>query len=300
MQRSLLFVLIAIACAHTLAYAAPAERPAPVNVTPEWLAGRLQDPKLVVLHVASLRDDYTREHIPGARFLWPTWFAVTTPDAGYELALVDSLTAVLRRLGVSKDSEIVLYHVLGDVVGTARMYVTLDYLGMGDRTKILDGGLPAWKAAGQPVTKEEPKYAPGTFVPAVRKDVVVNLETMRSRYQSEGTKVIDARSPQEYNAPDRPTIVRGGHIPGAVNIPYTALFDSLDRYQPLDSIAVKFEKVGAKPGSDVIVYCNSGRTASPLYIAAKMLGYKVHLYDGSFQEWSRKEDLPVETTKPKK
>jgi thiosulfate/3-mercaptopyruvate sulfurtransferase len=301
LHRSLLAILVVMVFAGECArFAAAAERPAPVTVTPEWLAGRLQDPKLVVLHVASLRDDYTREHIPGARFLWPTWFAVTTPDLGYELASVDSLTAVLRRLGVSNDSEIVLYHVLGDVAGTARMYVTLDYLGMGDRTKILDGGLPAWKAAGQPVTKEKPNYTAGTFVPAVRKDVVVNLDTMRSRYHSEGTKLLDARSPQAYNADKGEGVFRGGHIPGAVNIPYTALFDSLDRYHPLDSIAVKFEKAGVKPGSDVIVYCGSGRTASPMYIAAKMLGFNVRLYDGSFQEWSRKEDLPVEQTKVKK
>ena len=173
-------------------------------------------------------------------------------------------------------------------------------LGAVGTLKILDGGLPAWKAAGQPVTKDEPKYAPGTFVPAVRKDVVMHLDTMRSRYHSEGTKVIDARSPQAYNAEKGEGVFRGGHIPGAVNIPYTALFDSLDRYQPLDSIAAKFEKAGVKPGNDVIVYCGSGRTASPMYIAAKMLGFNVRLYDGSFQEWSRKEDLPVEQTKPKK
>jgi thiosulfate/3-mercaptopyruvate sulfurtransferase len=180
------------------------------------------------------------------------------------------------------------------------MYITLDYLGMGDRTKILDGGLPAWKAAGQPVTKEEPRFAAGTFVPEVRKDVVVTLDTMRSRYHADGTKLIDARSPQAFNAVKGEGVVRGGHIPGAVNIPYTALFDTLDRYQPLDSIAAKFEKAGVKQGTDVIVYCGSGRTASPMYIAAKMLGFNVRLYDGSFQEWSRKEDLPVEQTKPKK
>ena len=299
MRRFLLTLIITIACAGACTRAATAERPAPITVTPEWLAGHLQDPKLVVLHIASLRDDYTREHIPGARFLWPTWLAVSTPDLGYELAPVDSLAAVLRRLGVSNDSEVVLCHVLGDVAGTARMYVTLDYLGMGDRAKILDGGLAAWKAAGRPVTKDEPKYAPGTFVPNVRKDVVLHLDTVRSRYGSPEIQMLDARSPQAYNAIDGEGVFRGGHIPGAMNIPYTALFDSLDRYQPLDSLAAKFEKAGVKPGSEIIAYCNSGRTASPAYVAAKMLGYNVHLYDGSFQEWSRKEDLPVENTKAK-
>jgi thiosulfate/3-mercaptopyruvate sulfurtransferase len=296
-MRAFLMTLI---LAGGLATAAAAEQSAQILVTPQWVSERLADPKLVVLHVASVRDDYTREHIQGARFLWPTWLAVSTPDFVYELPPVDSLAAVLKRLGVSNDSEIVLYHVLGDVAGTARMYVTLDYLGMGDRTHILDGGLPAWKAAGMPVSKEEPKHAPGTFVPHLRKDAVVHFDTMRTRYQSEGTQVVDARSPQEYNAPERPTAVRGGHIPGAINIPYTSLLDSLDRYQPLDTLAARFAKAGVKPGSEIIAYCNSGRTASPVYIAAKMLGYNVRLYDGSFQEWSRKEDVPVESTKPKK
>ncbi len=291
----LIYVLIAI-CAG----AASADRPAPISVSPAWLSDHLKDPKLVVLHVASMRDDYTREHIPGARFLWPLWLVVTTPDLGFEMTAPDSLAAVLRRLGVSNDSEVVLCHVLGDVAGTARVYVTLDYLGMGERTKILDGGLTAWKAAGNPVTSEEPEFAPGMFVPKVRGDLIVHLDTMRTRYSSPGVQVLDARSRQEYNLADGPSVVRGGHIPGAINMPYVSLFDSLDRYQPLDSLAAKFAKAGVKPGSEIITYCNSGRTASPVYVAAKMLGFDVRLYDGSFQEWSRKEDLPVENTKPAK
>ena len=288
-------VAVAVACA-----AQTAEQPAQILVTPQWVAERLGDPKLVVLHVASVRDDHIREHIAGARYLWPTWFAVSTPSAVYELPPVDSLTAALRRLGVSNESEIVLYHVLGDVASTARMYVTLDYLGMGDRTRILDGGLPAWKAAGYPVTKDIASYAPGNFTPHLDKDAIVHFDTMRSRYRSEGTQVIDARGPKEYNAPDGPTVVRGGHIPGALNIPFTSLLDSLDRYQPLDTLAARFAKAGVKPGSQLIAYCNSGRTASPVYVAAKLLGYNVRLYDGSFFEWSRREDVPVEITKPKK
>jgi thiosulfate/3-mercaptopyruvate sulfurtransferase len=247
-----------------------------------------------------MRDDYTREHIPGARFLWPSWLVVTTPDLGFEMTPPDSLAAVMRRLGVSNDSEIVLCHVLGDVAGTARVYVTLDYLGMGGPTKILDGGLAAWKAAGNPVTTVEPNVVPGTFVPNVRGDLIMHLDAMRTRYSSPGVQVIDARSRQDYNLADGPSVVRGGHIPGAINIPYVSLFDSLDRYQPIDSLAAKFEKAGVKPGSEIITYCNAGRTASPVYVAAKMLGYDVRLYDGSFQEWSRKEDLPVESTKPAK
>jgi len=301
MRRFVLALLLAFACACFTAGpgAAAAERPEPVLVTPAWLADHLQDPNLVVLHVSSMRDDYTREHIPGARFLWPTWLVVSTPDLGFEMPPVDSLGAVLRRLGVSNDSEVVLYHVLGDVAGAARVFVTLDYLGMGGRTKILDGGLAAWKAAGRSVTTEEPEHPAGSLVPKVRQDVVYRLGTMRSRYDAPGIQVLDARAPQDYNAAEGLSVFRGGHIPHAINVPMAAVLDSLDRYQPLDSLAARFQRAGVKPGSEIITYCGSGRTACPVYVAARMLGCNVHLYDGSFQEWSRKVDLPVENTKKK-
>ena len=87
---------------------------------------------------------------------------------------------------------------------------------------------------------------------------------------------------------------RTGHIPGAVNVPFTAVVDTTNRYLPVDSLKARFESAGIKPGDDIVAYCNSGRTACPVYVAAKMLGYTVHLYDGSFEEWSRQEDLPVD------
>jgi thiosulfate/3-mercaptopyruvate sulfurtransferase len=302
MRRFVLALLFAFACARFAGGpgAAAAERPEPSLVTPAWLADHLQDPKLVVLHVSSLRDDYTREHIPGARFLWPTWLVVSTPDLAFEMPTVDSLAAVLRRLGISNDSEVVLYHVLGDVAGAARVFVTFDYLGMGGRTKILDGGLAAWKAAGRSVTAEEPEFPAGSLVPKVRQDVVYHLDTMRSRYDAPGIQLLDARSPQDYNAVEGLSVFRGGHIPRAINVPMAAVLDSLDRYQPPDSIAARFQRAGVKPGSEIITYCGLGRTACPLYVAARMLGFTVRLYDGSFQEWSRRVDLPVENTKKKR
>lgn len=295
MRRLLKAVLIA-ACAAAVASrggAAP-ERAVPVLVTPAWLAERLDEPGLVVLHVASLRDDYTRGHIPGARFLWQTGMTASTPELGFEMTSVDSLAAVLRSAGVSNDSRIVLCNVLGDVAGTARVFVTLEYLGIGDRTAILDGGLAAWKAAGLPVSEEEARFERGDFEPRPRVETIVRLDRMRELYRSPDVQVLDARSKQEFNAPDGPNVVRGGHLPGARNVPAAALFDSLDCYQPADSLAAAFASAGVRPGGAVIAYCGVGRSACPLYVAAKLLGYEPRLYDGSFQEWSRKVDLPVE------
>ncbi|MEW5702131.1 MAG: sulfurtransferase [Candidatus Zixiibacteriota bacterium] len=294
-------VMLAAVCAGILTGGSEAvigSTPA-ITATPAWLADHLRDSDVVVLHVASLRDDYTRAHIPGARFLWPAWLAVSTPELGYEMPSVDSLAAVLRTLGVSNESRIVLCHVLGDVTGTARVFVTLDYLGMGDRTMILDGGLAAWQEAGLPVTSDDAEYAPGTFVPKVRQKTVVHLDSMRVCYNSPGVQVVDARSPKEFDATASLNVFRGGHIPGAISIPASTVVDSLDCYMPLDSLAARCERAGLKPGHRIIAYCGVGRMACPVYVAAKMLGYDVGLYDGSFQEWSRKEDLPVEISEKK-
>ena len=86
---------------------------------------------------------------------------------------------------------------------------------------------------------------------------------------------------------------RPGHIPGAVNIYFNTLFDSTNKYLPLDSLKAKFASAGIKPGDEVITYCHVGQTASADYIAAKLLGHTVHLYDGSFEDWSGRDDLPV-------
>jgi thiosulfate/3-mercaptopyruvate sulfurtransferase len=265
-------------------------------VTPAWLAEHLNDPSLVVLHVAAIRDDYAREHIPGARFLWLNWLAEATPERSFEMAPLQALDAVLERLGVSNTSQVVICHVLGDATAAARVYVTLDYLGMGDRTAILDGGLEAWKAEGRPVTRELPTYRPGKFAPRVRSDVLVSLERLRATYRGEGVQLVDGRSPQAFNAVEAVGVFRGGHVPGAVNVPSSALTDSLGRYQPADTLKVRFQRAGVRPGSRLVAYCNVGRAACPVYVAAKMLGYPVQLYDGSFEEWSRQEDLPVENT----
>jgi len=278
-----------------LAFTARATTPAVrVLVTPGWLAERLQDPNVVVLHVASLRADYDREHIPGARFLWPTWIAESTPEGSLQVPEVEKIEVTLEKLGITDKSQIVLCHVLGDVSTTARMYVTLDYAGLGERTFILNGGLEAWKSEGRPVTSVVAKHRKGSLSLRPRAEVLADIEEVAAISHSPGSRLVDARSARAYGAAGGGGVVRGGHIPGAINLPFTAVTDSASRYLPPDSLAVLFESAGLEPGAAVVAYCNSGRTASPIYVAAKLLGYDVRLYDGSFEEWSRRLDLPVE------
>lgn len=263
-------------------------------VTPAWLAEQLGDPALVVLHPAALRADYERGHVPGARFLWLSDVAPSTCEGTYEMPSARALAAAFERLGVSSDSRVVICHVLGDVTGAARVYVALDYLGLGDRAVILDGGFEAWKAEGRAVAKDAPAIRRGRIVPGDRPGVLAHLEQVRGAAAATGVRLVDARMASAFDSPGTPMAVRGGHLPGAVNLPAGAVTDSLFRYQPADTLRARFARAGIAPGDHLITYCGVGRSACPVYVAARMLGYDVRLYDGSFEEWSRREELPVE------
>ena len=270
-----------------------------ILVTPQWVSERLNNPEYVILQVALLKADYTREHIPGSRFLWQWSISESTPERQNEPLPVPVLDSVLKQVGVNNDSKIILSYVLGDLGAAARVYVMLDWLGLGDRTYILNGGFEAWKATGLPTTKDIPTVSIGNFTPKLQPDVFAELDYVRSHYRSDGVRMIDCRSPSGFNQTGGVSVYRGGHIPGAVNIPFTLLADSTNHFRPLDSVNVKVVEAGVKPTDEVIVYCWSGQTACRHYVALKSLGYRVRLYDGSFEEWSRAEDLPVEITPPK-
>jgi thiosulfate/3-mercaptopyruvate sulfurtransferase len=271
----------------------------PILVTPQWVAEKLGDSEYVVLHVATLRADYTREHIPGSRFLWQYSISESTPERNTEPLPVATLDSVLEEVGVSSSTKIILCYVLGDVGAAARVYVMLDWLGMGSQTYILNGGFEGWKAAGQPVSREIPVVARGSFEPRLQPDVFAELDYVRAHYRNKGIRMIDGRSAQVFNQAGGVGVFRGGHIPGAINIPWGVVIDTTNQFRPLDSIDLTIAKAGIQPTDELITYCALGRTACLQYVVAKSLGYRVRLYDGSFEEWSRIEDLPVEVTPSK-
>jgi thiosulfate/3-mercaptopyruvate sulfurtransferase len=295
MKKAIGLCLI-IVCASCVTVSATERQ---ILVTPQWVAERLNNPEYVILQVALLKADYTREHIPGSRFLWQWSISESTTERQNEPLPVPVLDSVLKQVGVNNDSKIILSYVLGDVGAATRVYVMLDWLGLGDRTYILNGGFEAWKAAGLPTTKEIPTVRKGDFTPILHPEVFADLDYVTSHYRSDGVRMIDCRTPMGFNQTSGVNVYRGGHIPGAVNIPFTVLADSTNHFRPLDSVNLKVLEAGIRPTNEVIAYCWSGQTACRLYVALKSLGYRVRLYDGSFEEWSRIDSLPVEITPPK-
>jgi thiosulfate/3-mercaptopyruvate sulfurtransferase len=266
-------------------------------VSTEWLSKHLKDNSLVLLQVGE-KEEYVAGHIPGAQFI--ALADISTPRGqglALELPPVPQLKATLEKLGVSNSSRIVIYFSKDWVSPTARVYLTLDYLGLGDRTSILDGGLPAWRAEGRPVTADTVEAKPGKFVPRPNNQLVVDAAWVSTNLNKSGVKILDARAPQFYSGAEVGRMPRGGHIPSAKNIPFSSLVeDSTNKFKSAAALRQLFDTAEVKPSDSVATYCHIGQQASLLYFAARYLGYDAHLYDGSFEDWSRRPELPVTKT----
>jgi len=268
----------------------------PVLVSPQWLNENMKDPNLVILYTGFIvKADYDREHIEGSRFLWPEWLAYNTPEANMVSADAKAATKVLQNLGINKNSTIVICHKGGDITIAARMFLSLEHYGLKGKVSFLNGGIEAWKKAGYPVTNKPSIYKKGNFV-ATDNRVVVDKGYVQNALQTKAAEVVDARLKRFYDG-DPTGNPRDGHIAGAKNIPYPDMIDSTNTLKPAEVLEKNFSSVVRNKQKEVVVYCFIGQTASVDYLVGRSLGYKMKLYDGSMQEWSRIPALPMEKTK---
>jgi len=263
-------------------------------VSTEWLAHHLKDDSLVLLQVGT-KDEFTAAHIPGAQFIQLA--DISTPRGqglALELPEVSQLQTTFEKLGVMDKSRIIVYFSKDWVTPTTRVFFTLDYLGLGERTSILDGGLPAWLAEKRPVTTEEAIPRMGHITPRPNKQLVVDAAWVKNNLNKPGVMILDARASKFYTGEDAGRMPRGGHIPGAKNIPFETVVEESNKFKSVESLRQLFNSAGIKNGDSVATYCHIGQQASLLYFVARYLGYDAHLYDGSFEDWSQRTELPVE------
>ena len=287
-------------------HADAAQSPRDALVRPvSWLAAHLKDPDLVLLHVGD-RGEYDAAHLPGARYISMDDLSVSDHSGvGLHLEMLapDVLRQRLQAFGISNSSQIVVYYGKDWVSPATRVIFTLDYAGLGDHTSLLDGGQDAWVRDGHSVTNEVPPVKQGTLSALSVKPIVVDAAYVRAHLGTEKLTVVDGRSRSFYDGVETGDSMgrkhRTGHIAGAKSIPFTELTDDRLIVRPAPELLAIFTKAGVRPGDTIIGYCHIGQQATAMLFAARTLGHPVLLYDGSFEDWSRHADYPVEAAAAK-
>jgi thiosulfate/3-mercaptopyruvate sulfurtransferase len=236
------------------------------------LKDRLDDPHVRVVDVRWVlgqpgkgRQAYDEGHLPGAIFV-DLDTVLTAKDGPGRHPLPDPIAfaADLGRLGIASDDFISVYDDVGGWVAS-RLWWMLDNLGHED-VAVLDGGYPAWVAAGLPTTTLVQSLPPADLELAQSWTGTIDRDELRVRLGD--VILLDARAGPRYRGEVEPIDPVPGHIPGAVNMPYTAQADAV------------------ASDSEVAVYCGSGITAAVIILALEQMGVKAKLYPGSWSEWS--------------
>lgn len=267
-----------------------------------WLAEHLHDANLVILQVGDAAT-YPHEHVPGARaadmarFAAPGSTGQTPSGLRLEMPDDDAVRTTLESFGISDDSRIVIVESDNWFSPSTRIYLTLVHAGFGVRTTLLDGGLAAWKAAGQATTAEVPPERKGTIASLKTVKVVADAVYVQAHEKTPGVAILDVRSLAAWDGTDpvdsqKPP--RYGHIPGSRSLPLEDLWDDAgSRLKPAADLEKRFAEAGVQSGDTVVAYCYIGQRATATLFAAQSLGHPVLLYDGSMDEWAKLK-LPLE------
>lgn len=276
-----------------------------ILVSTDWLAKHLNDRNLVLLHVGE-KAEYDKEHLPGARFVRLDDIADSdhqTPGAlMLQMPSSERLREKLAALGISDDSRIVVYYGNDWVTPTTRVVFTLDYAGLGDQSSLLDGGMQQWKRENRALTSAVTAATKGSLSALKVRPIVVDAQWVRSNIGKPGISIVDGRAASFYDGVQQGQGMHGdkqraGHIASAKSVPFTEISNERLLIKSPAELAAVFAKAGVKPGDTIVGYCHIGQQATGMLFAARSLGYKVLLYDGSFEDWSARKDYPVETAR---
>lgn len=277
--------------------------PQPMLIPAEVLRQRLGDPRLVLFDCRfSLADPeagaraYAAGHLPGALYahLDAQLSGPITPTSGrHPLPDAAGLAHWLGRCGVGDESQVVVYDDLGGAFAV-RLWWLLRWLGH-RRVALLDGGLQAWQAAGGALTTEVPAPTPTAFTGQPDDNRWMTTDALAAALPNGRVQVIDARAPERFRGEQEPIDPVAGHIPGAINLPFTGNLDADGRFLPPEALRERFTaELGDTPPARVAHSCGSGVNACHNLFAMELAGLAgSRLYAGSWSEWIRDPARPV-------
>ncbi|WP_422383183.1 3-mercaptopyruvate sulfurtransferase [Roseibium album] len=270
-------------------------------VSTQWLADHLESPDLAVINAwmppvthPDAPPVYPNAHVPGAVFFDVNEICDKTSDLPHMLPQPHVFSSAMRKLGIGDGQTIVVYDDFG-FYSAPRVWWTLRTMGA-ERVFVLDGGFPKWRAENRPVTDDVPRKPQSHFTSRLNHGAVADLAEIRNTIRASSRQILDARSVDRFSgvAPEPRAGLRSGHMPSALNLPFTRLINESGTFRTKDELKQIYQEAGVDLEKPVTTTCGSGVTAAVLTLGLTVLGARdLALYDGSWTDWGGREDTEI-------